>query len=55
MMQNWDHLIDVLANLNYMPKYESLKNSINDIRTEYLELKGRIYRQNIVFSEFSFP
>lgn len=55
MMQNWDHLIDIFSNLNEMIKYESLKNSINDIRPSYLDQMGRIYRQNIVFSEFSFP
>lgn len=55
MMQNWDHLLDVLNNINYMPKYQSLKNSINDIRQSHLELKGRLFRQNIVFTEFGFP
>lgn len=55
MMQNWDHLIDIFMNMNYMPKYESLKNSINEIRPHYLQLKARIYRQNLVFTEFPFP
>jgi U3 small nucleolar RNA-associated protein 25 len=55
LMQNWAHLTEILKNMNNMPKYESLKNSIDSIRQTFLELKGRIYRQNIVFSEFNFP
>ena len=38
-----------------MPKYESLKNSIELIRDSFLQLKGRLYRQSIVFTEYSFP
>ena len=38
-----------------MPNYESLKNSIDTIRESFLELKGRLYRQSLVFSEFNFP
>ena len=41
--------------MNIMPNYESLKNSIDTIRNSFLELKGRLYRQSIIFSEFSFP
>ena len=55
LMQNWSHLTEILRNLNFMPKYESLKNSIDSIRDTFLELKGRLYRQNIVFSEYNFP
>lgn len=55
LMQNWAHVIEVLRSLNFMPRYESLKNSIDIIRDSFLELKGRLYRQNIVFSEFNFP
>lgn len=49
-MQNWSHLTEIFKNINIMPKYESLKNSIDSIRDTFLELKGRLYRQNIVFS-----
>ncbi len=41
--------------MNYMPRYESLKNSIDSIRDCFLQLKGRLYRQNLVFSEYNFP
>ena len=41
--------------MNIMPKYESLTNSIENIRQIFIDLKGRIYRQNIVFSEYNFP
>lgn len=38
-----------------MPRYESLKNSIDSIRDTFLELKSRLYRQTVIFSEFNFP
>jgi hypothetical protein len=50
LMQNWSHLTEILKNMNFMPKYESLKNSIDTIRDSFIELKGRIFRQSIVFS-----
>jgi U3 small nucleolar RNA-associated protein 25 len=54
-MQNWLHLAEILTNMNIMPSYDSLKNSIDTIRDSFLELKGRLFRQSIVFSEFNFP
>lgn len=53
LMQNWTHLNEIFNNMNLMPK--CLINSIDDIRESFKELKGRLYRQNIVFSEFNFP
>ena len=54
-MQNWIHLTEIFNNMNIMPKYDSLKNSIGTIRESFLELKGRLYRQSIIFSEYNFP
>jgi U3 small nucleolar RNA-associated protein 25 len=55
LMQNWAHLMEIMGNINIMPAYESLKNSIDTIRNSFLEMKGRLFRQSIVFSEFNFP
>lgn len=36
LMQNWLHLTEILTNMNIMPNYESLKNSIDIIRDSFL-------------------
>lgn len=49
-MQNWDHLIEVVKNLNLMPTPESLCNDINKLRPSVPDLMSKLYRQSIVFS-----
>lgn len=54
-MQNWDHLIEVIKSMNLMPNPESLCNDINKLRPSVPELKSKLYRQSITFSEYNFP
>lgn len=54
-MQNWDHLVEVIRMMNMMPNPESICNPIDSFRETVPEIKGKLYRQNIVFSEFNFP
>ena len=50
VMQNWHHLVQVIKYMNHMPKAEVLSNSFDQFRPLFLDLKGKIYRQSIVFS-----
>ena len=36
LMQNWDHLLEVVKSVNKMPKYDSMVNSIDSIREIFL-------------------
>lgn len=49
-MQNWDHLVEVVKSMNMMPNSDSICNPIDTFRTTVPEIKGKLYRQSIIFS-----
>ncbi|EGR34191.1 nucleolus protein required for cell, putative [Ichthyophthirius multifiliis] len=55
LMQNWQHMYDILPLLNKIPKHKQTTNNLQDIDSIYLENLSKFYRQTIIISEFQFP
>jgi U3 small nucleolar RNA-associated protein 25 len=55
LMQNWDHLEEILKVTNKIPKRDSVTSDFNRIRDIYLEEKSENYRQHIIITEFNTP
>ena len=55
LMQNWDHVEDLFANMNLIPDRDSVTVDLNRIRDEYMDGNGKRFRQLIVQTEFVTP
>ena len=55
LMQNWEHLEDILKVTNKIPKRDSVTSDFNRILDIYLEEKAENYRQHILITEFNNP
>lgn len=54
LMQNWEHVLDIMQHLNLMPS-KPRNMDVSRIRPWYLEDKSKYYRQMIMFSSISVP
>lgn len=54
LMQNWEHVLDIMQYINCMPK-KPRKMDIGRVRSWYLENWSKYYRQLIMFSSVSIP
>uniref|UniRef100_A0AC34R6J8 U3 small nucleolar RNA-associated protein 25 homolog n=1 Tax=Panagrolaimus sp. JU765 TaxID=591449 RepID=A0AC34R6J8_9BILA len=52
IMQNWEHLINILEALNSVPKV--VQTDISRVRQWSIRNLGKIYRQTLIFSELNF-
>lgn len=54
LMQNWEHVLDVMEHINVMPK-KPRKMDVSRIRPWHLENWSKYYRQLIMFTSISVP
>lgn len=54
LMQNWEHVLDVIQHINLMP-HKPRKMDISRVRLWHLENWSKYYRQLVVFSSVSVP
>lgn len=54
LMQNWEHLIDIMQHINLMPS-KPRKMDVSRIRPWYLENWSKYYRQLLIFTSISMP
>lgn len=55
LMQNWEHVEDLFSNMNLIPDRDSVNVDLGRIRDEYLDGRGKLFRQIIVQTEFVSP
>ncbi|MEN2496553.1 MAG: hypothetical protein MHMPM18_001057 [Marteilia pararefringens] len=53
-MQNWDHILNLLENINCMPSHPG-NTDFSKIYDFYLNNSSKNYRQTIILSQFMFP
>lgn len=53
-MQNFEHVRELMTNLNLMPKHSDCVNNFNEIRPYFTENLSQFYRQNIVYTDYNF-
>lgn len=55
LMQNWEHVEELFANMNLIPDRDSVNVELGRIRDEYLDGRGKMFRQIVVQTEFVSP
>lgn len=55
MMQNWEHLEDIVSSCNKLPLRDSITNDIHRVRECFLDETSAQFRQMIVTSQFITP